>query len=254
MKDSSKKIIIAILLIIIFTLFAVEENTSPGMIILLDLLIILMVFESSTKKAVKNANTTNPPLENNIYSISESIKIKLSRIGIIDTDKFIDKLQTIFKKYLMSVNSRNIKLLYNLSSKELAESTIEMLNTYKQNGYRNKIENIEIIDSEIISVSKFNGRNTVTLEIKVKLSDYLTDKDDKIIKGNSSRIKERRYQITYIEEDKKHKQNEMKCNNCGALYNNKELKCPYCRTITNNNLKPREWYIVHKEIVGNKKV
>lgn len=253
MKESNKKIIITILLIVIFSLCAIEENMSPGMIILLIMLIIMVMVENSTPKK-EISNDTIPDEEEPTHKITESIAIKLSKIGIVDKADFTEKLQTIFKKYLMAVNSRNIKLIYNLSSKELAESTIEMINTYKKSGYRNKIENVEITDPEIISVSKFNGRNTVTLEIRVKLSDYLTDKDDKIVKGNSSRIKERRYQITYMEEDQKHKQNEIKCNNCGALFDNKELKCPYCRTITNNNLKPREWYIVHKKIVENKHV
>lgn len=261
MREAKEKIAVYTLLISISIIFAIEKIIPPTLAIILCILFITLMLtkkQAQTKKYQPLPPSKNKTISNEekkepepIFYLNESIASKLNRIGIIDHARFVAKLELIFKKHLMSINSKNIKILYNLSSKEIAESTIEMLNTYKKSGLRNKIENVEIIKSNIISVSKFNSNNTVTLEMKVKLSDYLTDKEDKVVKGNTTRAKVRKYQITFAEENQKHKKNELKCNNCGAIFDINELKCPYCRTITNNNLKPREWYIINKKVIQN---
>jgi len=102
-------------------------------------------------------------------------------------EQFLKTAQDIFFKVQGAWNKQDTSALRTLCGSELMKSWEEELNTLRNRGQQNKMENIALRESEISEAWTENGEDYITVRLHANLLDYTADvKSGAVISGSAS--------------------------------------------------------------------
>ena len=92
------------------------------------------------------------------------------------------------------------------------------------------MSDFELVNFNIIDAEESNGILSIDINLRVKMLDYVVDKNKKVVRGSNKRKIDIEYAITYVRN--LDKQNDITCPNCGAKIQNViNNECEYCKTL-----------------------
>ena len=133
----------------------------------------------------------NAPSSAPIQEAQSSDQVDYRSLTMMDRgftpEQFLKTAQDIFFKVQGAWNKQNTTALGNFCGSELMKSWEEELNTLRNRGQQNKMENIALRDSEISEVWTENGEDYITVRLRANLLDYTADvKSGAVVSGSDS--------------------------------------------------------------------
>ncbi len=153
-----------------------------------------------------------------------------------------DFLQTVVNVYFMKIYAawsiNRLLSVRNLLSDRLYESFEFWINSYKQAGLVNKLEQIKISDIQIVKVEPDNLYDSVTVRIFASALDYVSDSQGNIKGGSNRKARVFSEYWTFIRRAGVKKQNfdTATCPSCSAPADNigQAGECGYCGNKISN--------------------
>ena len=125
------------------------------------------------------------------------------------------------------------------------KSQLTILKTKKQTEV---INDINLININIIGMDHKDNINSLIVIMKVECYDYITDKNNKIVKGTNKRKIIYEYALAF---NKGISKKDNKCPNCKApLENVNSSKCPYCDSVIIS--KNCDWILAKKIVLSQR--
>ena len=140
--------------------------------------------------------------------------------------KILDECYEIF------INVQNAWMNFDYDSLR-KETTDNLYNTYYNQlqslvlkGQKNVMSDFELVEYELIKLSKKNSITTVKMELEVKFYDYIVDSSNKVVRGKKRKKVHMLYDLTYVYNEEAIEE----CPNCNAKISKEDNICSYCKT------------------------
>lgn len=158
--------------------------------------------------------------------------------------KFKAKVDNMFIQTYTSVMKQDLSKVEHFLSEEMLNKYNEKIQKLKSKNYMQIYDELNVSDTNIISIQEYENKYIITVSLLTKYLDYLIDKNTRnYISGNRNVRTERRVKITLskIKNAKKFGQART-CDGCGANMDlNKSGVCEYCGTVF--KLENYDWVI-----------
>lgn len=164
-------------------------------------MVILTVLKRSKETILKDENDPN-----NKDSLSRSVstvplyeeldedKIK-KVVPNYDKNEFNNMVFNLYKDIQISFMNEDTKKISELSTEDICKMYCTQINILKAKNQKNKIEDIELIESKIIGVNDNEGIQSVEVYLNVRCYDYvIKESNHAVVKGRNNR----KLNVTYI--------------------------------------------------------
>jgi len=169
-------------------------------------------------------------VQHNIQSVKRAFQ---ARYPNFSWNEFNQKVRHTFMTLQHAWSTCNWELSRHLETDHLFSTHRYWIERYKKEGFRNCIEDIEILSIAHVKIEQDAYYESITVRIKASMKDYTVDKTGHVVEGNKNKARTFSEYWTFIRragfaEDKKEKK-EHTCPNCGA-----DIKvsmagiCEYC--------------------------
>lgn len=145
-----------------------------------------------------------------------------------------ERAESLLESYFLAINNSKASLLTE-GSTELRNQLQFRINNNVSLKRKERITDFKIHQTEIKNYEHSNGKVVITFQSSIALCNYYTDKNDSLIKGDSSKVKQTLYNISvfYVQDNSKLNSKEqaigMTCPNCGApITTLGSTVCEYC--------------------------
>lgn len=212
------------------------------LVILVIIIVVSILFHSSKFNLI----TSSWDFElDDIHLPSDSIeKIKKILPGFTE-EKFFKQIFVIYKEVQIAWMNFNYDILRKYTTDELYNSYKAQLTILQAKKQKNIMEDFEFIACKIVGMEHNNDSISLKVHMIVECSDYVIDKNKKIVRGNKNKIKYY-YEMTFI----KGLERENKCPSCGAELDANSNKCPFCRSIIVSN--SHDFVLSKKQVLKQK--
>lgn len=160
--------------------------------------------------------------------------------------------EMVYNKYILIQNawsSFDYDKLRMLLTDELYNSYIMQLDALKLKNQKNIMKDFKLIDCKIIDLKEENGLLNIITYLRIQMYDYVVDKDNKTVRGNSSHKIDIEYLITFVKSNQK--TSDIYCPNCGAEVKvSASGKCNYCGAVIVVNAK--DYVMSKKTCIGQR--
>lgn len=199
---------------------------------------------------IKNENNynenVNPSSNRNVTnSIASEVLAKL-----VEEDKnfaeakFRAKVDNMFIQTYTGVMKQDLSKVEHFLSEEMYKKYSEKIENLKSKNQMQVYDELNVSDTNIISVEELEDRFVIKVSLLTKYLDYLIAKDTRqYVSGNRQVRKERRVRIALSKiKNAKSMGSARTCDGCGANMDlNKTGVCEYCGTVF--ELKKYDWVI-----------
>ena len=185
-------------------------------------------------------------LRNNIYVDKDSGLLKMFDINY---DEFLKEAYENYVKIQNAWMDFDYDSLKELLTDELYNTYYSQLEALKVKKEKNIMSNFKLKDIKIKRLFDENNIVGVVVYLRVKMKDYVVDKNNKVVRGSKFFKLDVEYLITYVKP--KDIKEEMVCPNCGApLEDTTRGECTYCRTLI---VRPSKKYVMSKKTCTNQR-
>lgn len=226
----------------LYLILFVIDHPILSIIILIIVFIVLKLYKKYTSSLPKNPSSqytvTNANLQmvNNDESVCHEIKEKDPDFNI---DEFKSFAKTVFIKLQNAWTARDWESVRVFESDTLFEQHKSQLQGYINNNQINVMDRIMVNDAHLYSFAQIDGQDTLTIDLKTRMSDYIIDANTKeVVRGDPKRENYHIYRLTFTRnlDDKTPKDGKVvtttNCPNCGAPTEiTSSGRCPYCNSV-----------------------
>ncbi len=183
-----------------------------------------------TGSSVERGTELPDVVQHNIQSVKRAFQ---ARYPNFSWNEFNQKVRHTFMTLQHAWSTCNWELSRHLETDHLFSTHRYWIERYKKEGFRNCIEDIEILSITHVKIEQDAYYESITVRIKASMRDYTVDKTGHIVDGNKNRARVFSEYWTFIRragfaDDKKEKK-EHTCPNCGAdIKVNMAGICEYC--------------------------
>lgn len=118
----------------------------------------------------------------------------------------------------------------------------ERLKLLEQSSWREKFEDISIVDCKIFKAQRTSKYQELSLIIVAEYYNYTIDYNNKVINGSQNKKKKDIYELIFVREQESIDPHMKYCSNCGAPLNTSQMtKCNYCGTPLTGEIK--DWVL-----------
>ena len=172
----------------------------------------------------------------------------LSAADITNSSLLKKELYERVEKLLIASSKEDYDQVRSLCTKNMAKSYTDEMDLLKKHKQKRVIKDIENLGTKIINARKNSNNTTVTIVQKVKLYDYTTDSNNKVISGKKDKKQVQAFKLVFVKDQLKNSF-VRKCFNCGAVIkDSSSVKCEYCGTLFDNA--NYDWYLVSKVVIS----
>lgn len=207
------------------------------------LIITAIIIMNAKKRAGGNMPTTN------LSNVPPYDPVKLKQIlPDFDENKFKDQTYDIYKKIQIAWMNFDYDNMRKLVTDEMFNMYKSQLTTLKVKKQTNVMKDFNLLGFNIVGMEIKKDIVSLTIVMQVECYDYITDKDDKVVRGTNKKKVIYNYAMTF---NKGISKKPNKCPNCGApLENVNSSKCPYCdSTIISKNY---DWVLAKKQVLSQR--
>lgn len=139
--------------------------------------------------------------------------------------------------------------LRKLTTDEIYNSYKMQLDVLRMKKQKNIMKDFELKGVKVYKAENVNGMLNVSAYLNVEMYDYVTDENDKVVRGSSSKKINIEYEITFVK--KENTNEETICPNCGAKVDVVTgAKCEYCGSVVVVDAKE---YVMSKKTCVNQR-
>lgn len=139
--------------------------------------------------------------------------------------------------------------LRKLTTDEIYNSYKMQLDVLRMKKQKNIMKDFELKGVKIYKAENVNGMLNVSAYLNVEMYDYVTNENDKVVRGSSSKKINIEYEITFVK--KENTNEETICPNCGAKVDVVTgAKCEYCGSVVVVDAKE---YVMSKKTCVNQR-
>lgn len=173
---------------------------------------------------------------------------ELNKYGI-DKDAFIKEIYDKYVKVQESWMNFNFDEMKMLVTDELFNSYSSQLKVLKLKNQKNIMKDFEFVSGKITNIKDENRIRSVSVCLDVKQYDYVVDKDEKVVRGSSSKKRSVTYELIFVKSI--NETDEVICPNCGAKSNVVAGdNCEYCHSKI--VIPPKEYVLSKKRVINQK--
>ena len=193
-------------------------------ILIFSLISAFLAYEE--RQIVKNGKNyfKNALTEEEIHNLDSSL----------DIEEFKKKVYESFVNLQVAWMNFDYDKIRNLVTDELFNTYSMQLNTLSTKGQKNIMQDFVFNNFAINKIEVQNNIQSIEVLLSVSFKDYIVNNNGLIVRGNSDKVYNMVYSLTYV---KTINTNINKCSNCGAELNQVASNiCPYCKsTIVSNS-------------------
>ena len=214
---------------------------------LISLAFVLIITAAIILNAKKRAGGSMPTtvLKNlSPYNLEELKK----HIPDFDENTFKNQVFDIYKKIQIAwMNFDYDKMRENVTD-EMYNMYKSQLTTLKVKNQTNVMKDFNLLGFNIIGMDIKNNTISLTVTMQVECYDYITNKDNKTVRGTDKKKVIYNYAMTF---NKGISNKDNKCPNCGApLENVNSSQCPYCDSVIIS--KNYDWVLAKKQVLSQR--
>lgn len=208
-----------------------------GIILTLNLAIPIFIIIKFRKRHSHNY-IIEPKIERK--EIDDEILIKYG----LNKEEIIKKLYDSYVKVQIAWMNFDYDTLKEELTNELYNTYISQLEALKLKEEQNIMDSFEFVEGKIYGINEKDGQiNSIDVYLKVRMHDYVVNKNMEVVRGTKNFLIEIGYIITLVCENKF--ENDDICPNCGSkLEFTSEGECSYCRTKI---IRPVSKYVISQK-------
>lgn len=213
-------------------------------------IIIVSIFIATIVKIVSTPFNINNLLSEQGLSYDDYEELdeySLSKENIKNKNIIKKELYERLTQILTAYSEFDNKTIKQLTTPQVSKNYIDELNLLKKHNQKNIMKDFENLGSKLVDVKRVGNNLTIKIVQKIRLYDYILDKDNQVISGDKKKKQIITYSLLFTKNDD-YKETIKKCPNCGAtLSSNKGTNCEYCHTpLTLDN---KDWLLSAKTIL-----
>ena len=225
--------------------YSSDGSSDPIVLILplgITLIIVALAIISSRQKGSSMPTTTLqnvPPYDPN----------KLKEIlPDFDENEFRQKAYDIYQKVQVAWMNFDYDSMRKYVTDEMFNMYKSQLTTLKVKKQTNVMKDFNLLGFNIVGMETKDNISSLTVIMQIECYDYITDKNNKVVRGTDRRKVIYNYAMTF---NKGISSKPNKCPNCGApLENVNSSVCPYCdSTIIGENY---DWILAKKQVLSQR--
>ena len=165
-----------------------------------------------------------------------------------DPFKFKEQSFEIYKKIQIAWMNFDYESIRESVTDEMYNMYKSQLTTLKVKKQTNVMKDFNLLGFNIVGMEIKNDIVSLTVIMQVECYDYITDKNNKVVRGTNKRKVIYNYAMTF---NKGMSKKDNKCPNCGApLENVNSSKCPYCDSVIIS--KNYDWVLAKKQVLSQR--
>lgn len=230
-KYDSKKVFWS-LLAIRFAVLGIGNVIIPYKMMIFDVTVLfigaficipLLTFVTSMK--INKKNTVIKVVDDQISKIP--LYNDFEKMGFSDPNLLVKELIRFYNEIYSDMSNGNYNNLKNICSPGVYLKFDNIIKHGLEKGIINKYEDIELVAFKVIEAKKINSEMYVTLNIEIKVLDYIVDTNGNVISGNNLEKVTNYRKVSFS----KKLGNKLikKCPSCGGMIYEKGVGfCSYC--------------------------
>ena len=189
---------------------------------------------------MKTPKTDYKLIKDQIFGYDDtSIEDKIQKEDeMFNKAEFLGWASDMFVKLQYAWSDRNLEEIRYFVTPELYEKTNTQVQRYITNKQINKLDRVSVNISKLKSFEHQGDRDVLKVILDVKMIDYITDEEGKVLRGDPSTNVNNPYILTFVRKtgvktpEGGIKPVTMNCPNCGGATKILSAgKCPYCGSI-----------------------
>ena len=195
---------------------------------------ISIVLSAVSKGNKQKQRYTPPPVttnvyQNNVYSEANILNDIKKNNPDFSEDSFKRFCEMVYIRYLASIMKKDAVDVKGYLHQQLYSAHTSYIDTIKLAGRNIQIENIIVNEIRFKEYSLYNNVEVLKVEIKSRMNQYETDNNGLVISGYRSRVVSKTEILTFLRDNNKlHKTDAIKCQNCMATLPKAATICEYC--------------------------